>query len=268
MARKMSALEEDISLVTRKRTRASKKPADKVVKEKFVEEREGMVKPIVAKTENQKKYLDSLQKNTLTVGKGSAGTGKSYLAASVAANKYLKGEVDKIIVTRPIVGMGKSTGYWPGDITAKILPYVQPIMNTIKSRIGGAKFEADFGKSIILQPMESIRGMSFEAGTFLIVDEAQNMIPEEVRSVVTRMEEGSFLALCGDDKQLDINGVSGIVYLSDMVKNNKLPNCAVVEFTSDDIVRSGLTKLFVKIFEAEGSVSNVEKEYRNKRGNV
>lgn len=252
-------MEEDIPVRGRKK-RANK--SVKVVKEKFIEQREGLIKPIIAKNENQKKYLDSLQKNTLTVGKGSAGTGKSYLAASVAANKYLKGEVNKIIVTRPIVGMGKSTGYWPGDITAKILPYVQPIMTTIKNRIGHAKFEADFGKSIILQPMESIRGMSFEAGTYLLVDESQNMTVEEVRSVVTRMEEGSFIAFCGDDKQKDISGVSGIVYLAEMIKNYNLPDCSVIEFTSDDIVRSGLTKRFVQIFEKEGSASNVEKRYK------
>ena len=262
MSRKRSSYEDDTSLVTRKRTRANKSPEQKIIKDKFMEERIMAIKPIVAKTENQKKYLDSLQKNTLTVGRGSAGVGKSYLAASVASNKYLKGEIHKIILSRPIVQMGRSTGYWPGGIEEKISPYLQPTLNTIKKIIGAARYESEFGKTILIQPMESIRGMSFEAGTFLLVDEVQNMTPEEIRSVVTRTEEGAFIAFCGDDKQKDIQGVSGIVYLADIIKKHNLPNCGVVEFTSDDIVRSGLTKHFVKIFEEEGSVNNVERSYK------
>ncbi|MCK9530480.1 MAG: PhoH family protein [Gammaproteobacteria bacterium] len=252
---------EDYGVGRRGRKKRSNKTV-KVVKEKFIEEREGLIKPITAKNENQKKYLDSLQKNTLTVGKGSAGTGKSYLAASVAANKYLRGEVDTIVVTRPIVGMGRSTGFWPGTMEQKIQPYVQPILNTIKKRIGNQRFESEFGKSIVIQPMESIRGMSFEPKTYLLVDEAQNMTPEEIRSVVTRTEEGAYLAFCGDDKQKDIPGVSGIVYLADLIKNNDIPSCGVVEFSFEDIVRSGLTRKFVEIFETEGAVSQVEKKYK------
>lgn len=250
----------DETTVRGRKKRANK--SSKVVKSKFQEKRDELVQPITAKNDNQKKYLDSLQKNSLTVAKGSAGTGKSYLAASVAANKYLSGEVDKIVVTRPIVGMGKSTGFWPGDITSKIMPYVQPILNTIRKRIGHQRFEAEFGKSIIIQPMESIRGMIFESKTYLLVEEAQNMTPEEIRSVVTRTEEGAFLAFCGDDKQKDVSGVSGIVYLADLIKKHSLPGCGVIEFTSEDIVRSGLTKRFVQIFDIEGGVGNVEKKYK------
>ena len=253
---------DDEEVVRGRKKRANK--VRKVVKEKFLEQREGMILPITAKNENQKKYLDSLQKNILTVGKGSAGTGKSFLAASVAANKYLKNEVNKIIVTRPIVGMGKSTGFWPGGINDKILPYVQPILNTIKKRIGNQRFEAEFGKSILIQPLESIRGMSFEEGTFLIGDEFQNASVEEVRSIVTRLEENAFIAVMGDENQRDIQTASGIVYLADLIKEYNLPNCGVVEFTSDDIVRSGLTKRFVQIFESEGGVGNVEKKYKEK----
>lgn len=254
-------LEEEVYVKKRgKITRREKK--EKVIKEKFMEEREGMILPITAKNEHQKQYLDSLQKNVLTVGMGSAGSGKSYLAASVAANKYLKGEVNKIVVTRPIVQMGRSTGFWPGTVEEKILPYLQPILNTIKKRIGTARYEAEFGKSIVIQPMESIRGMSFEQGTFLIAEEAQNMNVEEVRSVTTRLEEGAFIAFCGDCSQRDIPGVSGIQYLADIIENNNLRNCGVVRFTSDDIVRSGLTREFVKIYDAEGSASLVEKKYK------
>lgn len=233
-----------------RRTRQGGKP--EAVAAKFKEEKEIRVKPITAKTENQKLYLDSLQSNAITVGRGSAGSGKSWCAASVAANKYLKGEIDQIVVMRPLVGMGKSSGFWPGDIRAKLEPYLLPILNTIKDTIGAAKYEADFGKSILIQPMEAVRGMNFDFRTYVIVDESQNCTPDEIRSLVTRMASGSQAAYCGDDKQRDIPGLSGIQYLCDLIKKHNIPNCGVVEFTPADIVRSGLTRIFVEIFEEEG----------------
>lgn len=238
------------------RRRAKKAEAGRIVKEKFAEENKP--KPILAKNENQKKYLHSLQHNTISVGKGSAGVGKSFLAASVAANKYLKGEVKEIIVTRPYVTMGKTTGFWPGSLEDKLYPFLAPILTTIKNHLGHGKFNSEFGKTIKIQPMEALRGMSFPEGTYLICDESQNLTVEEVRSICTRLEEGAFAAFCGDDFQRDIPGVSGIVYLCDIIKKFDIEGCGVVEFTSDDIVRSGLTKQFVQIFESEGSASNIK----------
>lgn len=242
-----------------KNARMAKKAATgRVMKEKFEEERK--VLPVVAKNENQKKYLHSLQFDTVSVGKGSAGSGKTFCAAAVAANKYLKGEIDKIIVTRAYVPMGKTTGFWPGSVEDKIYPFVAPILNVIKERIGASRFDADFGKKILIQPLEAIRGMSFPSGVFLICDESQNLTVEEVRSIVTRLETGAQVAFCGDDKQRDVKGVSGIVYLANLIKKYNLPECTVVEFTPADIVRSGLTKAFVEIFEEEGTSDNIREE--------
>lgn len=239
--------------------RMAKKAANgRVLKDKFENER--VIIPVTAKNENQKKYLHSLQFDTVTVGKGSAGTGKTFCAAAVAANKYLKGDIDKIIVTRAYVPMGKSTGFWPGTVEDKLLPFVTPILNVIKERIGHSRYEADFGKKILIQPLEAIRGMSFPSGVMLICDESQNLSVEEVRSIVTRLETGSQVAFCGDDKQRDVKGVSGIVYLSNLIKKHSIEGCSVVEFTPEDIVRSGLTKRFVEIFEEEGSSENIKEE--------
>lgn len=243
----------------RRRTRKSKaaevgqKPEPKG---KFAEEHRA--KPIIAKNENQKKYLHSLQFDTVSVGKGSAGSGKTWCAAAVAANKYLKGDIKQIIVARAYVPMGKTTGFWPGSVEDKLLPFVTPILNVIRERIGDARYQCEFGKTVKIQPLEAIRGMSFPAGTFLLIDESQNLNVEEVRSIVTRLEEGSQVAFCGDDKQKDVSGVSGIVYLSNLIKKHNLPNCTVVEFTPADIVRSGLTRAFVEIFEEEGSSLNIK----------
>lgn len=242
--------------VPRKNTRRTRNGGKPEVKEKFQHERQP--KPILAKNENQKKYLHSLQHDTVSVGKGSAGSGKTWCAAAVAANKYLKGEVSQIIVARAYVPMGKTTGFWPGSVEEKLLPFVTPILNVIKERIGEGRYQAEFGKTIKIQPLEAIRGMSFPSGTYLILDESQNLTVEEVRSIVTRLEEGSQVAFCGDDKQRDVKGVSGIVYLSNLIRKHNLPNCTVVEFTPKDIVRSGLTRAFVEIFEDEGSAENIK----------
>lgn len=187
-------------------------------------------------------------------------THNTYCAAAVAANKYLKGEISEIVVARAYVPMGKTTGFWPGTVEEKLLPFLTPILNVIKERVGANRYLAEFGKTIKIQPLEAIRGMSFPAGTFLIIDESQNLNVDEVRSIVTRLEEGSQVAFCGDDKQRDIRGVSGIVYLTNLIKKYNLPNCSVTEFTPKDIVRSGLTKAFVEIFEKEGSADNVKEE--------
>lgn len=234
----------------------------KQINSKYMEEREQKAQPITAKNENQKKYLHSLQFNPYTVAKGSAGTGKTYLAACVASNKLLKGEIDKIVVTRPLVGMGKSSGFWPGTIEDKLGPYLAPILSTIKQRLGENKYQADFGKSILIQPLEAVRGMNFDSKTFVIVDESQNCTIEEIRSLTTRMAEGSQIVFCGDSKQKDLNGYSGIEYLCDLFKKHRLEGCTVVEFTSEDIVRSGLVRKFVEIFDAEGSITNVINNYK------
>lgn len=244
--------------VPRIKTRKGKTGGKPEMKGKFEEEHRA--KPILAKNENQKKYLHSLQFDTVSVGKGSAGSGKTWCAAAVAANKYLKGEIKQIIVARAYVPMGKTTGFWPGSVEEKLLPFVAPILSVIRERIGDAKYQCEFGKTVKIQPLEAIRGMSFPSGTFLIIDESQNLNVEEVRSIVTRLEEGSQVAFCGDDKQRDVSGVSGIVYLANLIKKHNLPNCSVIEFTPADIVRSGLTKAFVEIFEQEGSSSNIKEE--------
>lgn len=242
--------------VPRVRARKNKSGGRPEPKEKFAEEHKA--KPITAKTENQKKYLHSLQFDTVSVGKGSAGSGKTWCAAAIAANKYLKGEIKQIIVARAYVPMGKTTGFWPGSVEEKLLPFVAPILNVIRERIGDAKYQCEFGKTLKIQPLEAIRGMSFPAGTFLLIDESQNLNIEEVRSIVTRLEEGSQVAFCGDDKQRDVHGVSGIVYLANLINKYNLPNCSVIEFTPADIVRSGLTRAFVEIFEEEGSSMNIK----------
>ena len=220
--------------------------------EKFVEadkERATRVS-VTAKTGNQKIYLNHLDNKVMVVAKGHAGVGKTYLAAVVAAQKYLRGEVDTIIVTRPIVGLGKSTGFWPGTIEDKITPYLVSVLSTIKKCVGDAKFNADIGKNILIQPLEAVRGRSFD-NSFIIVDETQNTVPDEIRALTTRLGENSQIVFCGDSSQSDIRGQNGLDYLVDILGRYQLDEVGVVEFTADDVVRSDITAKFAKIHEKE-----------------
>lgn len=224
----------------------------KVVKEKFMEERDNKAQPIVAKTENQKLFLKACATDAIVVGRGSAGVGKTYLAASVAANKLLKGDIDKIVMVRPYVQMGRSSGFWPGSIQDRMEPYFAPMLNVFKKRLGEGNFNNLYGKSILIQPMEAVRGMDFE-NTLLLADEMQNCTKEEMRCLVTRISEGSQFIFIGDDKQSDIKAHdSGLLYLVELLKKHSIPDTSVVEFTSDDVVRHGLVSRFVKIFDEEG----------------
>lgn len=203
-----------------------------------------------AKTANQALYIDALLKKIVVVAEGHAGCGKTYLASKVAALKYLKGEIDTIVVMRPYVGMGKSSGFWPGTIEDKLSPYLAPVLGVLAETLG-TKFQADFGKNILIQPLEAVRGRSFDRA-FIIVDESQNLTPEEVRSITTRLGEETQIVFCGDTRQTDIPGLNGLQYLVSTLQNNKIEDSAVVNFTADDVVRSGICAQFVKIYEAQG----------------
>jgi phosphate starvation-inducible PhoH-like protein len=236
----------------RQSQRNKQQKTERVLDPRFNEEREKLIKPVLAKNAHQKEYLRSIMSNMITVGRGSAGTGKTWCAAAMASNMYLKGEIDKIVVMRPLVGMGKSSGFWPGTIQDKLGPYLAPILSTIRERIGDARYENDFNKNIVIQPMEAVRGMNFNEKTFIIIDEAQNCTPEEIRSLTTRLAEGSRAVFCGDSKQKDLQGMSGIDYLCNLISKHSIENCGFVDFTPEDIVRSGLTRVFVELYDAEG----------------
>jgi phosphate starvation-inducible PhoH-like protein len=182
---------------------------------------------------------------------GSAGTGKTFLAASYAAEFLRKGRVNTIIITRPNVPTGRSIGFMPGDLLEKMQPWVMPILNTLKKQMGKNEFELAIKKEIIkIVPFETIRGHSWD-NAFVILDEAQNTSNEEMKAFVTRVGEGSTTIICGDVTQSDIGTFNGLETILDMIYYSKVLEEAVgvVRFTSEDIVRSGLCKLWVQAYE-------------------
>lgn len=219
----------------------------RIQKEKF--QHEHSPKPLVAKTEKQKKYLQMLNDPgvQVIVCLGLHGCGKSYLSACTAADKFQKGEIDKIIVARPYVQTGKSSGAKPGTALEKLYSYVRNVLDPIKQRLGTAAFEIalkDGEKGEIqVQELENIRGRSFDDPSFLLIEEAQQSTPDEMLAIVTRISDNCKLVISGDLNQQDIKGDSGLKWFLDFVQRHKIRGVGIVNFDSpDDIVRGGLVR--------------------------
>jgi len=220
-----------------------------MIKPKFMEKRKFEVPPVTAKTEKQKQYLKLLQDTDcrILIVKGLFGTGKTFLASCVAGDQLRKGIVEKVIVARPYVQTGKTSGFKPGSSLEKLFPYVRNVLDTMSERMGFGAFEValkdGISGSIEVQEVESIRGRSFDEPSFLIIDEAQQTTPEEMESIVTRISDNCTLVLCGDESQRDIKGKSGLAWFSDFAKRHNLDGIGYIDFDSpDDIVRGGMVR--------------------------
>jgi phosphate starvation-inducible PhoH-like protein len=210
------------------------------------------VKRIEAKTEAQYHLIDAIERFDQTITIGSAGTGKTYVSASIAAEMLISGKIEKIIITRPNVPTGRSYGAFPGSIEEKLAPWLAPITSVLKERLGVGRYECmvKSGK-IQVVAIEVIRGSSFK-NSFVMVDEAQNLDIESGKAVVTRMGDNSKLVLMGDITQKDLpDASSGLKYLMNVIRIHKplSKHISIVEFTSDDIVRSDVTRAWVKGIE-------------------
>lgn len=204
------------------------------------------VKPL---NQGQSEYIQSLLNCPCTIGIGSAGTGKTYLAASLAAQALSNRTIKTIVLSRPNVPTGKSLGAFPGTVEEKMAPWLVAITSTLKRQLGAGFVELAMKTGEIqIQPIETIRGQSFDDAV-LLFDESQQLTVEEVKAIVTRIGNNSRLVLMGDLLQRD-NQAKGLEYLIDLADRHDLP-VEVHEFDSDDIVRSPLCKAFVKAFEAE-----------------
>ena len=231
------------------------------VNEKFSHEHKNT--PIVAKTDKQKKYLAMLNDPNiqLLVVLGLHGVGKSFLSATVAADKYMKKEIDKIIVARPYVQTGKSTGLKPGSSLDKMYAYVRNVLDPMRKRMGGAVFDialADGQKGTIeVQEVESIRGRSFDERSWLMIEESQQTTPEEMLAIITRVSDSCKLICSGDLNQRDVKGESGLKWLLDFVQRHNIKGVGVVNFDSpEDIVRGGLVREIAVGLMKEGKLKD------------
>lgn len=233
----------------KRRVRASHDDTGMVLmfkKMKFVAER--AAPPIVPMNARQAEYLANLRAHPQVFVLGPAGTGKTWIAASYAADLYRNGSIGKIILTRPNVPCGRSLGFFPGTLESKFAPWTVPVTDAIRDRLGKAVYDlAVKNGDIEVVPFEVMRGRSW-SDAFILLDEAQNTSVTEIKMFLTRVGEGCTTVINGDIAQCDLAHGSGLHMAISLVRQRNLP-VPVVEFTSQDIVRSGLCAMWVRAFE-------------------
>jgi phosphate starvation-inducible PhoH-like protein len=216
-------------------------------------EQEGTYRTVELKplNDNQKLYLKALEAADQMIVCGFSGTGKTYMAATYAANMYANREIEKIILTRPNVSVGKDLGYFPGTLEEKFSPWAAPVLDVLQEQLGRGVVETGVKNgNIQMAPLSTMRGRSFH-DAFIILDEGQNTTIAEMKMFLTRIGKGCKVVINGDIRQSDINGQSGLSKILHLAKKYQLP-VPVIEFGVDDIVRSDICKQWILAWESEG----------------
>jgi len=206
---------------------------------------------LVPRTEKQAEFIDALKSSSQVLVLGPAGTGKTYVTATYAADLYTTKEIDKIVITRPHVAVGKDIGFLPGTLEEKTYPWALPVLDVLEKHWGKGTLETAIKNgNVEMAPLALMRGRSFE-NSFIIVDESQNITTHELKMLLTRVGEGSTIVLNGDVQQSDLQGTDGLTKIIHLAKKHMLP-VPVVEFGIDDIIRSDICAQWVKVFMKEG----------------
>ena len=207
-------------------------------------------KPIKPKTLGQKKYVDAIRENMIVFGLGPAGTGKTYLAMAMAITAFKKEEVSKIILTRPAIEAGEKLGFLPGDLQSKVDPYLRPLYDALYQIMGADSFAKNMEKGLIeVAPLAYMRGRTLD-NAYIILDEAQNTTPAQMKMFLTRIGFGSKVIVTGDSSQKDLapGTQSGLDIASRVLQ--KIEGIAFCNMTSKDVVRHPLVQQIVKAYEA------------------
>ena len=205
-------------------------------------------KQVAPKTLNQKRYVDSIRKNTITFGIGPAGTGKTFLAVALAAAALSRREVNRIILTRPAVEAGERLGFLPGDLMAKIDPYLRPLFDALHDMLDAEKVSTYLERGQIeVAPLAFMRGRTLN-DSFIILDEAQNTTPEQMKMILTRLGFNSKMVVTGDITQIDLpkNEGSGLVVVADILEG--IEGIDFVRFGGEDVVRHRLVQRIVEAY--------------------
>ncbi len=206
-------------------------------------------KPIKPKTLGQKRYLECIKNNTITLGAGPAGTGKTYLAVAMAVNAFRAKEVNRIILTRPAVEAGEKLGFLPGDLQQKVDPYLRPLYDALFDMLGAESFQRYQERgSIEVAPLAYMRGRTLD-DSFIILDEAQNTTREQMKMFLTRLGFNSKIVVTGDITQIDLpdGKKSGLVEAMKILKG--IDDIAINVFTEKDVVRHRLVQDIIKAYE-------------------
>ena len=208
-------------------------------------------KPIKPKTLGQKRYVDAIKKNTITLGIGPAGTGKTYLAVAAAVAAFRDKQVNRIILTRPAVEAGERLGFLPGDLQSKVDPYLRPLYDALFDMLGAETYNKYLERgSIEVAPLAYMRGRTLD-DSFIILDEAQNTSREQMKMFLTRLGFGSKIVITGDITQIDLpaDKVSGLREAMRVLKG--VEDISICRLTESDVVRHVLVQRIIKAYEED-----------------
>lgn len=221
-------------------------------------------KPIKAKTLGQKRYVDAIKKNTITLGIGPAGTGKTYLAVAAAVAAFRDKQVNRIILTRPAVEAGERLGFLPGDLQSKVDPYLRPLYDALFEMLGAETYQKYLERgNIEVAPLAYMRGRTLD-DSFIILDEAQNTSREQMKMFLTRLGFGSKIVITGDITQIDLprDTVSGLKEAMRVLEG--VEDIAICKLGEADVVRHVIVQRIIKAYEAD-EARRVKKENREVR---
>jgi phosphate starvation-inducible PhoH-like protein len=210
---------------------------------------------VAPKTVNQKRYVDSIRRNTITFGIGPAGTGKTFLAVALAAAALSRREVNRIILTRPAVEAGERLGFLPGDLMAKVDPYLRPLFDALHDMLDPERVSQHLERGVIeVAPLAFMRGRSIN-DSFIILDEAQNTTPEQMKMFLTRLGFNSKMVVTGDVTQVDLpaDQRSGLVVVNEILEG--VEDISFVRFSDEDVVRHKLVRRIVAAYDAHSQRS-------------
>ena len=208
-------------------------------------------KPIKPKTLGQKRYVDAIKENTITLGIGPAGTGKTYLAVAAAVAAFRGGQVNRIILTRPAVEAGERLGFLPGDLQSKVDPYLRPLYDALFDMLGAETYNKYLERgSIEVAPLAYMRGRTLD-DSFIILDEAQNTSREQMKMFLTRMGFGSKIVITGDVTQIDLpkDTVSGLKEAMRVLSG--VEDIAICKLSGADVVRHVIVQRIIKAYEED-----------------
>lgn len=206
-------------------------------------------RPVKAKTLGQKKYVEAIKDNTITLGVGPAGTGKTYLAVAMAVTAFRQKEVNRIILTRPAVEAGEKLGFLPGDLQSKVDPYLRPLYDGLFDMLGAENFQKYQERGAIeVAPLAYMRGRTLD-DSFIILDEAQNTTPEQMKMFLTRLGFRSKMVVTGDVTQIDLpdGKKSGLKTVMNILKD--VDDIQIVRFTQKDVVRHKLVQDIINAYQ-------------------
>ena len=206
-------------------------------------------KPLKPKTVGQKRYVEAIENNTVVLGIGPAGTGKTYLAVAMAVKAFRAKEVSRIILTRPAVEAGEKLGFLPGDLQNKVDPYLRPLYDALYEMLGVESYQKHVERgSIEIAPLAYMRGRTLD-DSFIILDEAQNTTPEQMKMFLTRIGFGSKAVITGDVTQIDLPGGVRSGLKEAMKVLDHIEDIKVMKFTDLDVVRHPLVRKIIKAYE-------------------